>query len=394
MAGVWFDSGMESERDGTASAGFARRCAMGTAIFLGFTALFLVLWYATYVLLLIFAGVLLAVLLTGLAGGLTRWTHLPDGWALTAVILALAAMLGTGVWLVYPSVSDQVGQLSDKLPAAWGHFKQQLAGHPWGKLLIERVSPVGGDGGRPAIAGMNPGNLLGQTMTVIVAAVVVGFTAIFLAVEPRMYTNGILLLTPRKRRKHAALVLQGIGHTLRWWLIGQGITMVVIGTLTGLGLWWIGVELWFLLGVLAGLFNFIPNFGPLVSFIPALLLALVNSPAKAGWVLVLYVCAQSFEGYVLTPLVQRRAVSLPPAVTITVQMLMGLLSGPLGVMLAAPLTAAGMVTVRMLYVEDVLGDEVTTPEEEAPVREGVADMTREVATREDRTTKEQRREGG
>jgi predicted PurR-regulated permease PerM len=142
--------------------------------------------------------------------------------------------------------------------------------------------------------------------------------------------------------------------------------MIVIGVLIGAGLWLIGVPLWFLLGLLAALFNFIPNFGPFVSYIPSVLLALAIGPSAAIWVTVLFIVAQSFEGYLLTPLVQRKAVLLPPALTITTQVLLGILVGILGVMLAAPLTAAVLVVVKMLYVEEVLGDEMHTPDEKMP----------------------------
>ena len=119
--------------------------------------------------------------------------------------------------------------------------------------------------------------------------------------------------------------------------------------------------MWLFLGLLAARFNFIPNFGPLISGVPAFLLALADSPTKALWVVALYIFAQSLEGYVLTPLVQRRAVELPPALLILFQVLAGLLLGGLGVVLAAPLLAVIVVAVKMLYVEDVLGDDAHVP---------------------------------
>jgi predicted PurR-regulated permease PerM len=104
--------------------------------------------------------------------------------------------------------------------------------------------------------------------------------------------------------------------------------------------------------------NFIPNFGPIIAAVPAILIALAADPTKALWVVALNIAAQNLEGYLITPLVQRKAVRLPPALTILSQVLMGLLLGPLGVILAAPLTAATIVAIQMLYVEDTLGTPV------------------------------------
>jgi predicted PurR-regulated permease PerM len=130
--------------------------------------------------------------------------------------------------------------------------------------------------------------------------------------------------------------------------------MVAIGILTGLGLWVIGVPMWLPLAILAALLNFIPNFGPIIAAVPALLIALANDPTDALWVAGLYVLAQNLEGYLIMPLVQRRAVEMPPALTIMSQVLLGMLLGPLGVVLAAPLTAAALVLIKMLYVQDTL----------------------------------------
>jgi predicted PurR-regulated permease PerM len=133
--------------------------------------------------------------------------------------------------------------------------------------------------------------------------------------------------------------------------------------LTGLGLWLVGIPLAWTLGLIAGLLDFVPNIGPLIGFLPAFLLAMAMGPTKALWVAVVYVLVQTIEGYLVTPLVQKRAVDLPPALTITGQLLMGVLAGPLGVLLATPLLAVGMVLVKILYVEETLGDEMETPDD-------------------------------
>jgi predicted PurR-regulated permease PerM len=124
------------------------------------------------------------------------------------------------------------------------------------------------------------------------------------------------------------------------------------------------VKLALVFGILAGLFNIIPNFGPLVSLIPATMIALMDSPEKAVYVVIMYMILQSLEGYVLLPMLQRKAVDVPPVVLIGAQVAMGYQLGGLGLLLAAPLTAAAMVLVKMLYVEETLGDQIDTPEDQ------------------------------
>jgi predicted PurR-regulated permease PerM len=345
---------------------FKRRVLIGAMIVIALIILLYFLWQAVYVLLLIFAGVLLAVLLRGLAEFTAKHTRLSVGWSLAIVTLAIVALLVGIVWLAAPPISRQVEQLSEQLPQSIELLRERASQFTWGKWLVEHspaTQPV--DQHAEKLVGQ-AGGFLAALFDVVVALVVIVFVAIYLAAEPELYTKGILRLVPKRYREHGARVLGSVRYTLHWWLIGQGVTMVIIGTLTSIGLWAIGIPLWFLLGLLAALFNFIPNFGPLVSYVPAVLLALAMGPTKAVWVTALFLAAQTLEGYVLTPMIQRRAVLLPPALTITVQVLLGVLVGSLGVMLAAPLTAAALVLIKMLYVEDVLGDEMKTPDDELP----------------------------
>ena len=123
------------------------------------------------------------------------------------------------------------------------------------------------------------------------------------------------------------------------------------------------------LGFLAAIFNFVPNFGPLFSAVPAILIALMDSPEKALWVVGLFVVLQNAEGYLISPNIQRKAVELPQALSILGQVMMGLLAGGIGFVLATPLVAAVHVAVKTLYVEDLLGDDVETPADQEDLKE-------------------------
>jgi predicted PurR-regulated permease PerM len=150
-------------------------------------------------------------------------------------------------------------------------------------------------------------------------------------------------------------VLHRLADTLWWWLLGRVASMTFIGVVTGIGLWLLDVPLAFVLGLLASLLSFIPNIGPILSAIPAILLAWVAGPEKALWVTGLYVGVQVVESFVLDPFIDRKTVYLPPAFTVFAQLVLALLGGLLGVALATPLAAAMVVLVAMLYVQDVLG---------------------------------------
>ncbi len=190
----------------------------------------------------------------------------------------------------------------------------------------------------------------------LVNIVIIIFVGLYFAADPRLYTHGIIQLVPIAKRDHARQILHEVGTTLRWWLGGRLLSMTIIGVLDGLGLWLLGVPLPILLGLLAAILTFIPNLGPILAAIPAMLLALLQSPTLVLYVVALKVGVQAVESYLVTPLVQRRAVALPPVLTISAQVLGGLLLGLLGLILATPLTAATMVLVKKLYIEDVLGD--------------------------------------
>jgi predicted PurR-regulated permease PerM len=149
--------------------------------------------------------------------------------------------------------------------------------------------------------------------------------------------------------------------------------MTLVGLAMGIGLAVIGIQFSFLLGVLAGLFEFVPLVGPVLALGSALLLALAAGPQQALAVLILYLVVQMLESYVLTPLVQQRTVALSPVVTITSQVALSWVAGPLGLIVAVPLTAATMVATQMLYVEDGLDDDRAAPQFEAEAQREVTE---------------------
>lgn len=364
------------------------RAASVTFVTLAVVALLLMLIHfrVVHIMLLAFAAGLIAVMLRGLARVVSRYTGWRCGVSLAVVLFTIAGVTALGVWLGAPSISRQFNQLADRMPDAVDNLKNYLGQYRWTRPLADRLpAPDAASAGRAAPPDMlkRATGMASMALNVIAQVVIVVIAGIYLAWEPRTYTEGLAHLFPFRKRKRAREVMETTRMTLEWWLIGQGITMVIIGVLTYVGLRVLGVPLALMLALLTALFNFVPNVGPLVGLVPAALLALTISPEKAAYVVLLFLVAQSLEGYVITPLVQRRQVLLPPAVTLLAQLLMGWLLGALGVMLAAPVAAVAIVVVKMLYVEDVLDDDGVEVPGEDQAKAQVARKPREQPPGED-----------
>jgi predicted PurR-regulated permease PerM len=182
------------------------------------------------------------------------------------------------------------------------------------------------------------------------------FIGLYGAIEPQPYARGIVSLVSQEKRPRAHHILQQTAQTLWYWELGRLFSMTVIGMVTGIGLWLLGVPVPGALGLLAGILTFVPYVGTVVSAIPAALLALTIDARLAVYANLLHVGAHTLEGYILLPLVQKRAAQLPPALTLSTQAILGAIIGIVGLALAAPLTAAGLVLTRLIYVEGTLGD--------------------------------------
>jgi len=265
--------------------------------------------------------------------------------------------LGWRIFLFATPMAEQIGQLLDTLPRGLAQLRQMVRRYEWAKPLQPLVAEIGRFRLDFNLLG-RAGGLITSTVSALGGVVVALFLGIYLAAQPRLYQRGFMHLVPRKARPRAYEVLDEIGNVLRRWLVGRLVTMLVVGTAASIGLWALGVPLAFTLGVVTGLLEFIAYVGPILAALPALLIAINLDTQLAFYVLLLYIGIQAAENYLLTPLIEQRAVALPPALVVFSTLLLGVLAGPLGVILASPLTAAGMVAVKLLYVEDVVEQQV------------------------------------
>ncbi|HEX6071783.1 MAG TPA: AI-2E family transporter [Sphingomicrobium sp.] len=329
-------------------------------IVLGLAALFLVAWQLRTLLLMLFGAVVVATVFRAIADRIEKLTKCPQRLSIILSILLVLGIVAALLATFGAQIVRQIDTLREALPAAWRAFEARMGDLGLGDQLRHLAESIRAPGG---------GNLsaFGRTILSIgggVADVLVVIVAgIFLAAQPRFYATGAIKLVPPAKRPLALEAMQESERALRLWLKGQLIAMVVVGLLTGFGLWALGMPSALALGLLAGLLEFIPFAGPILSAIPAVLLALAVSPDLAFGVVLIYFAVQQFEGYVLTPLVQQYAVDLPGVVLLFSLLAFGILFGTLGVILAAPLAVVTYVLVKRLYVIEALHTSTPIPGE-------------------------------
>ena len=331
----------------TRSFGFIGR----VLIVLGLASLVFLLWQLRSMLLLIFGAILVCVIIRALARRILRYLPVPDGVAVAISVLSITAALGLGGWLFGEQISAEVEEVAQNLPDAWTALEQRLVQVGLDGELQQAVASIRDSAGAVLA---NAGRFVLAIGGGITDAIVVIVGGVYLAAQPGMYRRGTIRLFPPRRRDVAADALDKSGKALRLWLKGQLISMTVVGVLTGLGLWLLGVPGALALGLIAALLEFIPLIGPIAAAVPGVLLALAVDPMLAVWTALLYLVIQHVEGNVLQPLVQQYAVHLPPVVLLFSLIGFGLLFGALGVLLAAPLTVVTYVLVQRLYVEEAL----------------------------------------
>lgn len=329
-------------------------------IAIGLVALALLLWQLRSIAMMVFGAVVVATLFRSLAGAIRKWTGLPDGVTVVLAVLIVVGVVGGGVFLFGGQIMAQAESLSQAIPQAWESLRTRIEGFGLG-LDLDQLIAQSQSGGLAASAGnfaMSVGGGLADAFMILVAG-------IYLASQPRFYEAGLIKFIPEERREVVSNALSESGRALRLWLKAQLLTMAIIGLLTGLGLWLIGVPSALALGLLAGLLEFIPFVGPILSAIPAVLLALAIDPQLALWTVGLYVVIQQLEGYAVSPLIQQWAVDLPGAILLFSLLAFGSLFGALGVIFAAPLAVVCYVLVKRLYVREALATPTPIPGEDS-----------------------------
>ncbi len=316
------------------------------------------LWMVRDVLFITFFAVLVASFLSLFVDPLESRFGWRRSIAGPAVLVALLLLFGGLLFLAWPTLAEQLSQVSRDLPEVIGQAEAWLSRQfravsgtfgATGEVVEERLRYRAALEVADLVGGTIP--LLNTVLGALTGMVLVTFAGLFLAIDPRAYAHGLLRLMPGSTRLRVLGVFEGIAHTLRRWMAAQALGMLVIGVTATIGYYIIGMPAALALGVIAGLLEFVPYVGPVLAYIPAL--AIGFTAGKALEVTIVYVVLQAVESNIVTPLIMKGVVKLPPALTLLFQAAMATLFGFLGLLLAVPLLAAGKVVVEDLYVEEV-----------------------------------------
>jgi predicted PurR-regulated permease PerM len=340
------------------------RFAAFVGIACGIIALFALSWILRDVVLIAFGALVFAVAIRTLAAPLQHRLGFREGWAVGFVVVALVALAVGLSWLFGRQIAQQMQGLGERLPRAIAEVRAWLEAQPVGQFVLTHVSGVTEGGG--SFAGVQ--KIVAVSATTVGHAVLMFFGGVFMAANPALYLDGFVRLFPVGYRPTLRGALVESGGALRKWLLGQLLSMTCVGLLTGIGLRLVGAPLPLVLGIIAGLLNFIPILGPVIAFGPGVLVALTDSPQTAAYAGLVYFIVQELEGHAITPLAQRWAAKLPPAFGLLAVVSFALLFGFFGVLFGIPLAVVLMCLIRRLYVEDGLEHRPRIEEAEPRVR--------------------------
>jgi predicted PurR-regulated permease PerM len=313
-----------------------------------FIIVFLLLFKTLFsILLLAFAGVLIAVFFHGFAGLLRRYLHLPQKLSVFVAVIFNLLLIVVFFWFTGARLQQQITELSDTLPQTVQQAKGKLQSSTVGSKLLQQLESHGSTQKTRKVIQQ----FFSSTFGVLSDIYIVLLIGLFFTAQPSVYKKGLILLLPKKSKSRGEQLISDIDTLLKKWIKGQIIGIAFIAVLTAIGLWIIGLPMVFTLALIAGLLNFIPNFGPLIALVPAVLLAFSEGATTALIVVCMYTGIQIIQSSVEQPLIQKKMMNIPPALVIIGQVAMGILGGFWGVLLAAPIIGILMMVVNKLWVD-------------------------------------------
>lgn len=344
--------------------------ALGGIGIVTFAVFVLFAWYYAATLFLVFAGVLLGVALTAMTHLLQKVMGGPHALRLALVCVVLAGLLSGVIFLGGATIARQAAVLSNTLKSQLVTVKTFLEQHGVDTSYLELGSsetpaastpapPAGLPKNLPSAGALASGGgaIVTQTLKLVLGTVsavgnffIVLFLGLSFAAQPGVYRKGLLALSPKKHRASVTAVVDRISDTLERWLIAQMITMAAVFLVTWIGLTIIGIDSAFILGIQAGLLAFIPTVGALIGGLIIVLASLASGWVAAASAFVLFLGVHALESYILTPIIQRQALDIPPATLFAFQILLGVVFGLWGLALALPLMA--IVKVIITYVRE------------------------------------------
>jgi predicted PurR-regulated permease PerM len=298
------------------------------------------LWLLSNLFFLAFGAALLATVLRAIADFFERRIHIRGAAAYACAIVSVAGFLAGAAWLLGAQLSSQADALAERVPTSLNALQAWLHHRAWLSGLVQA------SGSQFSQLAARVGSLALTGIDVAVGVLLVIFGGIYFGAEPRLYRDGAVAVLPRAQQPRAARALELGAYAMRRWLLSQLVDMVIVGLLTGIGLWLVGVPSPLALGLITGLSSFVPYIGAFMAGFFAVLIAFGEGPQLALWALAVYIVVQLIEGHLIVPFVQRWAIAVPPALVLFAVAGMGYLFGPLGLLFAAPLVVVLYVLVR------------------------------------------------
>ncbi|WP_166261304.1 AI-2E family transporter [Marinobacter salicampi] len=321
---------------------FVRRVFIVFAVAAGIA----LVWFLGPLLMLIFGGLVFALVIRVAAAPFSRGLKIPERWAALMVVGFIGAGLGLTGYFFGTDLADNLQDLRSEMDKALTDVDQWLANIG----LAESLSAMGGAAG-DSFSLARVISVANATVGFALDLILVILIAIYVAFNPSIYLKGILALFPPASRSRLHTGLKATDYALQGWLKGQLIAMCAVAVLTGFGLWLLGVPMPFTLGLIAGLLEFVPILGPILAALPGVLLAFTLSPTTAAYAALVYLVVQQIESNVIMPIAQQWAVDLPPALCLVAIVIFSVLFGLPGLLFAAPLTVVIMALVKSLYLQ-------------------------------------------
>ncbi|MGV8963941.1 MAG: AI-2E family transporter [Candidatus Saccharimonadaceae bacterium] len=317
-----------------------------------FVAIIVLILYQTFnAFLLLLAASLIALFFRALSGKIRQWTGWKEGISLALAIIFVVIVVGSFFWLVGAEASKQFKEIQEIVPQMVDNAKVYLDKNDIGQKVSDYVTDI--ENQKKVLPFLQ--GFFQSSFGVFGDLYIVVFLAMFLSISPFDYVNGAVNLVPKQGKHKAIQLFEDLGFNLSKWIKGAIISGLVVFVLSATGLLILGVDMWLILAISAGLLNVIPNFGPIIAMFPAILVALMSSPTQALLVAGLYLTVQAIESNLITPNVQKKLLNIPPALLIFFQVLMGTLTGGWGIILAVPMLVIVITVVKNLYLEKNIG---------------------------------------
>lgn len=308
----------------------------------------LIIRVAFDILLMVLAGALIAVYFHGLGDAIQRRTKLKRRPAMIISILSTLILTVALFWFMGTKIQQQVAELSNTLPHTISNAQAKLSQTSAGQKVLQSISGINSQKLMSTVQGF-----FSTTFGVLGDMYIILFLGIFFTSNPSLYKDGILVLVPHDKKELGKCIMDRVSLSLKGWLKGTLFSMLCVTILIGTALTIVGVPVALILALITGLLEMVPSIGSLVAMIPGVLLALTVSTNMGIVVALIYIVSQTIVANIVTPLIQKKMTNLPPALTLISQLIMGTVSGALGIILAIPLLAIAIILIDELYVKKI-----------------------------------------